>query len=96
MRTSACELLETLHDAGGDARYRDLIVETATRTRRAWSFAWAYAFEAKYAPTPEARRDAIIATLALDPLSARLASLPRAEIDQGRRQLAKENPLRAR
>ena len=90
------EAVETLYESSKEERYRDLMVETATRYRRAWPFAWAYAFEAKYAKEPSVRRDAIAATLALDPLSARLASLPAAEMEEGRRQLAKENPLRGK
>ncbi len=90
------EAVETVYEHTKDERYRDLMVETATRYRRAWPFAWAYAFEAKYARQTAVRRDAIAATLVLDPLSARLASLPASEIEDGRRQLAKEHPLRSR
>ena len=90
------EALETVYEHTKDERYRELIVDTATRYRRAWPFAWAWAFEAKYAKQPSVRRDAIAATLALDPLSARLASLPPGEIEEGRQQLAKESPLRGK
>jgi len=90
------EAAEELHRATQDERYRALLADMATRVRIAWPFAWAYAFEARYARNPESRRAAIAAAMYLDPRSARLQGVSPKDREEARALLAKAPPFRPR
>ena len=91
------ELCEWLFEATQNPRYRDAALSWARQNQASqpW-FAWSYAMEAKLATTPQERERAIAMTHYLDRNSARLASLPKADVDAAVKAFAHRNPFKDR
>jgi hypothetical protein len=90
MVLEACEIA---YEDTRDERFRVLLYDWARREGLRWPLGWAYAFEAKYAPSAEARREPLAFALYLDPRSERIRALPEAEKKQARAWFAKNNPF---
>lgn len=91
------ELVDWLHDATGDPRYRAIALDWARKTQQMqpW-FAWSYALEAKHASSATDRRIAIAKAHYLDSNSQRLAKLPAAEVSAAVKEQAGRNPFLSR
>jgi hypothetical protein len=88
------EACEWLFEATGDKRYRDLALNWARVNQKTLPFhAWTYSMEAKLTSDEKARTRALGFALYLDPESERIARLPEAQKEAGRRWFAQHNPF---
>lgn len=86
------EAAEDLFRETGDVRYRETLIDFASRAARAWPWSWAHAFLALHAETPSVRAEAAAAVMRLDPRSARLGQVPAAILEDARTRYRDRNP----
>jgi hypothetical protein len=89
------EIVEWLYEQTGENEFRLIAIEWAQvcQKTKPWH-AWSYAMEAKLSNDSPARRRAIAMAHYLDPLSDRLATLPKSVIEAAVSEFARTNPFR--